>query len=382
MNSLLSVFESNSSTDTSVVDTCPTSANSAQFVHDAQAFLLLLSHCEEIGWSSIRLSPSDGSILTIHHAYIDLGDRSHDLYIDIPQRWPNERPRCRTHLPVEFTIETWCPKTSRLIEILTNFHSTIDSLQIFWTQLNELERDAIVLDEKPIPYSSTSRRLKINDNVHVQVQIDPYNPSAFPSLIFHGPAMLIRSFDERLEQNRHHWSEAHSNIILNLEHILDITFPTNLFLRSKSQSNEDQQQECGICYESTVDQQNSSIIYCETANCYKQYHEKCWKSWLRKKVPQRNTCNVLDIVVDERINTTATASGPCLFCKHNIISKSMGNTPAAIPSMVSLPIFGVGLTTLCLSLCFCCYLWRLRRDTLKEKGYRKDQYMRCKVKNS
>ena len=131
--------------------------------------------------------------------------------------------------------------------------------------------------------------------------------------------MLIRSFDERLEQNRHHWSEAHSNIILNLEHILDITFPTNLFLRSKSQSNEDQHQECGICYEPTVDQQNSSIIYIETPNCYKQYHEKCWKSWLRKKVPQRNTCNVLDIVVDERINTTATASGPCLFCKRNII---------------------------------------------------------------
>jgi hypothetical protein len=25
---------------------------------------------------------------------------------------------------------------------------------------------------------------------------------------------------------------------------------------------------------------------------------------------------------------------------------------------------------------------RLRRDTFREKGYRKDQYMRCKVKNS
>jgi hypothetical protein len=79
----------------------------------------------------------------------------------------------------------------------------------------------------------------------------------------------------------------------------------------------------------------------------------------------------------------------------------MGNTLTSIPNTVSLPIFGVGLTTLCLSLCFCCYLWQyvylslieniiyyndyffsLRRDTLREKGYRKDQYMRCKVKNS
>ncbi|UJR25633.1 hypothetical protein I4U23_006985 [Adineta vaga] len=312
MDSLLSIFAANSSLNT---------ANSTQFVHDTQAFLLLLSHIEEIGWSSIHLSTSsssNGSILTLHHTYIDLGDRSHDLYIDIPQRWPNERPRCRTNLPVDFIVETWCPKTSRLIEILSNFHSTIDSLQTFWAQLNELERDAIVLDEKPISYSSTTRRLKINDNVHVQIQLDPYNPSAFPSLIFHGPSMLIRSFDEHLEENRHHWNEAHSNIILNLEHVLDITFPTNLFFKSKSQTVDEQQQECSICYESTVDQQNSSIIYCETINCYKQYHEKCWTSWLRKKVPQRNTCNVLDIVVDERINTT-TASGPCLFCKKNII---------------------------------------------------------------
>ncbi|UJR23276.1 hypothetical protein I4U23_026293 [Adineta vaga] len=60
----------------------------------------------------------------------------------------------------------------------------------------------------------------------------------------------------------------------------------------------------------------------------------------------------------------------------------MGNMVTSIPTAVSLPIFGVGLTTLCLSLCFCCYLWRLRRDTFREKGYRKDQYMRCKVKNS
>jgi hypothetical protein len=168
MNSLLSIFSSN----TNILDNCPSSSNLTQFVHDAQSFLLLLSHIEEISWSLIRLSSSsDNSILILHHTYIDLGDRSHDLYIDIPQRWPNERPRCRTNLPVEFTVETWCPKTSRLIEIMNHFHSTVDSLQSFWAQLTDLERDAIVLDEKPISYSSTTRRLKINDNVHIQIQV-------------------------------------------------------------------------------------------------------------------------------------------------------------------------------------------------------------------
>ena len=41
-------------------------------------------------------------------------------------------------------------------------------------QLNDLERDAIVLDEKPISFSSTTRRLKINDHIHVQIQVSQF----------------------------------------------------------------------------------------------------------------------------------------------------------------------------------------------------------------
>lgn len=136
-------------------------------------------------------------------------------------------------------------------------------------------------------------------------------------ITFHGPPMLVRSFDERLEQNRHHWSEAHSNLILNLEQMLDLTFPNNMFFSAKSSKHDEQEQECGICYESTIGK-NERIVYCETEQCFKQYHEKCWKDWLRKKLPQRGAADVLDIVVDERMNAT-TANGPCLFCKKNIV---------------------------------------------------------------
>ena len=168
MNTLFANFSLNAN----FFENCPLAFNPTVFLQDAQSFLLLLSHIEEIHWSNIRLSTSsDQSILTLHHTYIDLGDRAHDLDIDIPVRWPNERPQCRTNLPVGFTIETWCPKTSRLMEIIKNFHSIVDSLQTFWTQLGDLERDAIVLDEKPISYSSTTRRLKINDQIHVQIQV-------------------------------------------------------------------------------------------------------------------------------------------------------------------------------------------------------------------
>ena len=173
MHSLRSIFASNTSVTTSSIDDrCPSLSNLTEFLQDAQSFLLLLSHIEEIGWTAIQLSSSaDSSTLTLHHTYIDLGDRLHDLYMDISPRWPNERPHCRAHLPVEFSAESWSGKTSRLLEVLNHFHSLVDSLQPFWAQLAEIERDAIVLDEKPISYASTTRRLKINDHVHVQIQV-------------------------------------------------------------------------------------------------------------------------------------------------------------------------------------------------------------------
>ena len=175
MNSFFSQFHSHSAADDLVVnDLCPNFSNSTEFLHDAQSFLLLLSHIEEIGWSTIRLLPSKSTenfIFTIQHIYIDIADRSHELLIDIPHRWPNDRPTCRVHLPVEFHVEFWSTKTSRLIEILTNFHSTVDALQQFWNQLSDIERDAIVLDEKPISYGSTSRKLKINEQIYVRIQV-------------------------------------------------------------------------------------------------------------------------------------------------------------------------------------------------------------------
>jgi hypothetical protein len=166
------MFTSNASSDTTISDSCPSVSNFTQFVHDAQSYLLLLAHIEEIGWSTIHLSLlSDDFLLVLQHTYVDVGDRLHDIYMDIPRRWPHERPRCRTNLPIEFTIKSWCSKTSRLLEVINEFHSTVDSLQSFWLQLTDMERDAIVLDEKPISYGSTTRRLKINDHVHVQIQV-------------------------------------------------------------------------------------------------------------------------------------------------------------------------------------------------------------------
>ena len=173
MRSFAAIFNhSKTFHETTITDQCPSLADSTDFVQHAQAFLLLLSHIEQISWSTLRLSPStDGFLVTLHHCYVDMGDRAHDLHIDIPRQWPQERPRCRAQLPMEFTIESWCPKTSRLIEIIQSFHDAIDSLQPFWNQLMDIERDAIVLDQPPISYASTTRRLKIDEHVHVQVQV-------------------------------------------------------------------------------------------------------------------------------------------------------------------------------------------------------------------
>ncbi|XP_059148764.1 RING finger protein 24-like [Physella acuta] len=46
-----------------------------------------------------------------------------------------------------------------------------------------------------------------------------------------------------------------------------------------------------------------------------------------------------------------------------------------VPFNVSLPLLGVGAFTLLLSFCFCCYLWRLKRNARQdEQGYLTRKY--------
>lgn len=50
---------------------------------------------------------------------------------------------------------------------------------------------------------------------------------------------------------------------------------------------------------------------------------------------------------------------------------------------MSFPMLGVGLLTLVISLCFCCYLWKLKRQSQAERGYSQLRFTedRKKVKN-
>ncbi|BFY99030.1 hypothetical protein BsWGS_02070 [Bradybaena similaris] len=46
-----------------------------------------------------------------------------------------------------------------------------------------------------------------------------------------------------------------------------------------------------------------------------------------------------------------------------------------VPFSVSLPLLGVGAFTLLLSFCFCCYLWKLKRNALQDQqGYVMKKY--------
>ncbi|XP_060064548.1 RING finger protein 24-like isoform X1 [Ylistrum balloti] len=45
-----------------------------------------------------------------------------------------------------------------------------------------------------------------------------------------------------------------------------------------------------------------------------------------------------------------------------------------VPFNISLPLLGIGLLSLLLSLTFCCYMWRLRCKARQEQGYRRIKF--------
>ncbi|XP_076439661.1 RING finger protein 122-like [Babylonia areolata] len=50
-------------------------------------------------------------------------------------------------------------------------------------------------------------------------------------------------------------------------------------------------------------------------------------------------------------------------------AKHLGLQITSLSFNTSLPLLGLGFVTLVLSLCFCCYLWKLKRDSRTERGY-------------
>lgn len=51
-----------------------------------------------------------------------------------------------------------------------------------------------------------------------------------------------------------------------------------------------------------------------------------------------------------------------------------------IPLKMSLPLLGIGIFTLLLSLVFCCYMWKLKREARRELGYQRIQFSTSKKK--
>jgi len=49
-----------------------------------------------------------------------------------------------------------------------------------------------------------------------------------------------------------------------------------------------------------------------------------------------------------------------------------------MPLKAALPLFSIGVITLLISLCFCCYLWRLKRQGRVELGYKDIRYKKKK----
>ncbi|CAH1785192.1 unnamed protein product [Owenia fusiformis] len=53
-----------------------------------------------------------------------------------------------------------------------------------------------------------------------------------------------------------------------------------------------------------------------------------------------------------------------------------------LPLNVSFPFLGVGLVTILISICFCCYLWRLKyAGRLESRGYKRVCYLSKKLMN-
>ena len=77
-------------------------------------------------------------------------------------------------------------KNSTLLDVYRQFMNDVDSYSLFWDEMKILDENCWVLEPLKPSKIDCHRRIKLNNNVSIQIKIDPRNPRELPEIVFLG----------------------------------------------------------------------------------------------------------------------------------------------------------------------------------------------------
>lgn len=252
------------------------------------------SEIEEVGWESLRRLGGDLTLFSFH--ILDNKGRAHILELQLDRDYPKCPPSLSSDVPYMFTLE-WST-SSRLKDVMHQFQKHLDSLQEFWSVLDDIDKSLCVVGAKQPSRASPSRRIHAGKDCNIIAHINFNDPKSLPECRFVGTEPIaVNNLYMIWRRNSKKWSKEKS-FPENLECTLATELPKPLGLQVED---DPQQVECGICYaqflptdEELGARSGTRTDYtCENISCNKSFHSLCLTDWLRSITTTRQSFDVL-----------------------------------------------------------------------------------------
>lgn len=242
----------------------------------------LIDELNSINWERlVYISP------TFHEVHISADDehqRRHILKVQLHSEHPRVAPTCNHDLPSKFKF-VWTP-SSTLKDLLSQFENTIQSYQVFWDVMGEIDQKTWVLEPEKPNYSATYRRIAISSNSSIQITLDPCHPENLAQCQFMGADSIVDPLKQKLNFNLENW-DPHRTVLQNLEDLMEMEFPS-----PNNTKKEEFIGECGICYTYRLDMELPTKV-CENPQCGQPYHQSCLHEWLKTLSTSRYSFNIV-----------------------------------------------------------------------------------------
>ena len=261
----------------------------------------LLSDISNIGWNCVEWM--DDGMRELELCIHDSQERKHVIKLQFAPNYPTTEPVCLTSLPDEFELR-WDRRDQGLQTVIDQFTEAVEGCQDFFRVMEDFDSHCWVLEPEKPSWQDTYRRLALESNASIRLEIDPRAPiRGFPECRFLGAETATGKVRQRLNERIHGWCMTGEVLPReNLENILQLTFPKPDEEDSKAEE-EGHSLECGICYAYRF---NDSVpdVACDRKECSKPYHRGCLIDWLRALPDTRESFG--------------TITGNCVYCEHSI----------------------------------------------------------------
>eukprot|EP00240_Pyramimonas_obovata_P003870 CAMPEP_0118952110 /NCGR_PEP_ID=MMETSP1169-20130426/54250_1 /TAXON_ID=36882 /ORGANISM="Pyramimonas obovata, Strain CCMP722" /LENGTH=376 /DNA_ID=CAMNT_0006899277 /DNA_START=270 /DNA_END=1400 /DNA_ORIENTATION=- len=246
----------------------------------------LMEELDQVGW--YRLEHLDPSLRSLRLRFTDAGGRCHSVEVSFPANYPTAAPTCLVDLP-EALVLRWQAGYG-LQQIASQVEARLESYQVLWDGLDDLDANVWVLEPEQAPRAATHRRVALGGHTSLTLTLNPKAPLQPPDFHFMGAESKVAALRSKLLEYLPRWNASRLPR-LNLEAALQMPLPA----RGTSEL-EDVSSDCAICYAYNITMDDGEYVpehNCDNPGCGRPYHACCLREWLQANSDTRQSFNVL-----------------------------------------------------------------------------------------